>query len=33
MLSAGTPGEDKWTEGGGPSETGGLVAGHAYSII
>lgn len=33
MISAGTPGEDKWTEGGGPSETGGLVGGHAYSII
>ena len=33
LISASTPGEDRWTETGGPSETGGLVPGHAYSVI
>ena len=33
MLSASTPGEDRWTETGGPNEAGGLVPGHAYTII
>ena len=33
LLSASTPGEDKWTEVGGPDKKGGLVPGHAYSVI
>jgi calpain-15 len=33
MLSASTPGEDLWTENGGAQQDGGLVMGHAYSII
>ena len=33
LLSASTPGEDRWTELGGPSKKGGLVPGHAYSVI
>jgi hypothetical protein len=33
LLSASTLGEDRWTELGGPSKAGGLVPGHAYSII
>jgi calpain-15 len=33
LLSASTPGEDRWTETGGPTEEGGLVPGHAYSVI
>jgi hypothetical protein len=33
LMSASTPGEDKWTETGGPTEAGGLVPGHAYSVI
>ena len=33
LLSARTPGEDKWTEVGGPDKKGGLVPGHAYSVI
>jgi len=33
LISASTPGEDRWTETGGPSEAGGLVPGHAYSVI
>lgn len=32
-MSGGTPGEDKWTESGGPDKKGGLVPGHAYSLI
>ena len=33
LLSASTPGEDRWTEVGGPDKEGGLVPGHAYSVI
>jgi len=33
LLSASTPGEDRWTETGGPEQTGGLVPGHAYTVI
>ncbi len=35
LLNASTPGEDRWTEIGGPDDDGGvgLVPGHAYSII
>jgi hypothetical protein len=33
LLSASTPGEDRWTEAGGPDKAGGLVPGHAYSVI
>ena len=33
LISASTPGEDRWTETGGPEQEGGLVPGHAYSII
>jgi hypothetical protein len=33
LISASTPGEDKFTENGGPEEEGGLVPGHAYSVI
>ena len=33
LMSASTAGEDRWTETGGPTESGGLVPGHAYSII
>jgi len=33
IMAAGTPGEDEWTEGTGPDKQGGLVPGHAYSII
>ena len=33
-MSGGTPGEDMFTEGGsGPEQKGGLVPGHAYSVI
>lgn len=33
LLSASTPGEDRWSEAGGPDKEGGLVPGHAYSVI
>lgn len=33
LISASTPGEDRWTETGGPTQEGGLVPGHAYSVI
>lgn len=33
LISASTPGEDKFTEVGGPDQDGGLIPGHAYSII
>ena len=33
LMSGSTPGEDKFTELGGPDSAGGLVPGHAYSII
>jgi Calpain family cysteine protease len=33
LLSASTSGEDRWTEAGGPDKEGGLVPGHAYSVI
>ena len=33
LISSSTAGEDRWTESGGPTEAGGLVPGHAYSII
>jgi len=33
LISGSTPGEDRWTEVGGPSRNGGLVPGHAYTII
>ena len=35
LISASTPGEDKWTEDEGKpdNDEGGLIAGHAYSII
>ena len=33
IMSCSTPGEDKWTETGGPSQDGGLVPGHAYTLL
>jgi calpain-15 len=33
LISASTPGEDRWTEVGGPKKQGGLVPGHAYTVI
>lgn len=34
LISASTPGEDKFTEDNEkPEESGGLIPGHAYSII
>jgi calpain-15 len=33
LISASTPGEDRWTETGGPNKKGGLVPGHAYTVI
>mmetsp|Transcript_6708 Transcript_6708/g.11902 ORF Transcript_6708/g.11902 Transcript_6708/m.11902 type:complete len:793 (+) Transcript_6708:3340-5718(+) len=33
LISASTRGEDRWTETGGPSQKGGLVPGHAYTVI
>jgi hypothetical protein len=33
IMSGGTPGVDTLTEGTGPEQKGGLVPGHAYSII
>lgn len=33
IMAGGTPGEDMWTENGVPDQNGGLVPGHAYSII
>jgi calpain-15 len=33
LISASTPGKDKFTEGGGPDAKGGLVPGHAYTVI
>lgn len=33
LISSSTAGEDRWTEAGGPTEAGGLVPGHAYSVI
>lgn len=33
IMCAGTPGVDKFTEGGGPDQTHGIVPGHAYSVI
>mmetsp|Transcript_6709 Transcript_6709/g.11909 ORF Transcript_6709/g.11909 Transcript_6709/m.11909 type:complete len:795 (-) Transcript_6709:1604-3988(-) len=33
LMSASTPGEDRWTETGGPDKQGGLVPGHAYTLI
>jgi len=33
LISASTPGEDRWTEQAGLSLAGGLVSGHAYSVI
>lgn len=33
IMCGGTPGVDKFTEGGGPNETHGIVPGHAYSVI
>ena len=33
LISASTAGEDRWTETGGPREQGGLVPGHAYTVI
>ena len=33
-MSGGTPGEDMFTDSGnGPQQKGGLIPGHAYSII
>lgn len=32
-MSGGTPGQDMWTESGGADQKGGLVPGHAYSVI
>jgi hypothetical protein len=32
-MAGGTPGEDMFTEGGKSAGTGGLIPGHAYSII
>lgn len=33
LISASTSGEDRWTETGGPNKKGGLVPGHAYTVI
>lgn len=35
LISASTPGEDRWTDVGGEpdEELGGLVPGHAYSVL
>lgn len=33
LISASTGGEDRWTESGGPGQAGGLVPGHAYTVI
>ena len=33
IMCGGTPGKDMWTESGGPDKKGGIVPGHAYSII
>lgn len=33
MMTCETSGLDEVTEGGGPKKTGGLVSGHAYSLI
>jgi len=33
LVSAGTPGEGLWQDGGERQEGGGLVKGHAYSVI
>ena len=33
IMSGGTPGTDVFTENGGPDAKGGLVPGHAYSVI
>jgi hypothetical protein len=33
IMSGGTPGEDNMTENGGADKKGGLVPGHAYSVI
>lgn len=33
IMCAGTPGVDKFTEGGGPDDSHGIVPGHAYSVI
>lgn len=33
IMCAGTPGVDKFTEGGGPNEDSGIVPGHAYSVV
>ena len=33
LMCGGTPGQDMWTEKGGADNEGGLVPGHAYSII
>jgi len=33
LISASTPGEDRWTEQGGANKKGGLVPGHAYTVI
>jgi hypothetical protein len=33
LISGSTSGEDRWTETGGPNQAGGLVPGHAYSVI
>ena len=33
IMCAGTPGVDRFTEGGGPDKSHGIVPGHAYSVI
>jgi len=33
LISASTPGEDRWTEAGGADQASGLVPGHAYTVI
>lgn len=33
LISASTSGEDRWTETGKPTQKGGLVPGHAYTVI
>lgn len=33
LMSASTAGEDRWSETGGPDKQGGLVPGHAYTLI
>lgn len=33
IMCASTPGVDRYTEDGGPTEDKGIVAGHAYSVI